>query len=92
VVAGGKDDHKTETTFNDTDSHGICLTQAVKSFEFQEEDRGSIPGQSVWDFVDDVASGLVLLLEPDFPRKLHNYRGADKSFARPTSQCTLFDG
>ena len=23
---------------------------------------------------------------------LHNYRGADKSLARPTSQCVLFDG
>jgi hypothetical protein len=45
VVVGGENDHKTETTFSDTD--GICLTQAVKSFEFQEEDRGSNPGQSV---------------------------------------------
>ena len=53
------------------DSNGICLTQAIKSFEFQEEDQGSIPGQSVWDFVDKAASGLVLFLEPDFPCKFH---------------------
>ena len=25
-------------------------------------------------------------------RNIHNYRGADKSLARPTSRCILFDG
>jgi len=72
VVVWGEDDHKTETVFNDTDPHGIYLIQAVKSFEFQEEDRGSIPGQSVWD-ADKVVPGLVLFLEPDFPWKVHKH-------------------
>ena len=46
-------------------------------------------------YIHGIFSYFLLLLLILLPMQLHviiNYRGADKSLARPTSRCILFDG